>query len=142
MKSLFARKAKLVCTVKNNTYRVYPGLLGWLKKSIANFFVKRCNFFIAVNQGVQEIYRKHFKVDVSKIEIMQHLGVDTDLFSPVNSTSLNSSDLEPTLNIGFCGRFDVDKGIDDLIEATYVSCPSRDNEREDFVIEIIEKIAQ
>ncbi|NJO98775.1 MAG: nucleotidyl transferase AbiEii/AbiGii toxin family protein [Pleurocapsa sp. CRU_1_2] len=31
--------------------------------------------------------------------------------------------------------------IDDLIEAAYISCPSRDIEREDLVIEVIEKIA-
>lgn len=34
------------------------------------------------------------------------------------------------------------KNVDDLIEATYTSCPSRDNEREDFIIELIERIAK
>lgn len=117
MKSLFARKAKLICTVKNNTYRNYPGVFGWLKKNIANFFVKRCDFFIAVNKGVQEIYCKNFKVAISKIRIMQHLGVDTELFSPVQLSKAKSNTLEPTLNIGFCGRFDEEKGIEDLINA-------------------------
>lgn len=32
--------------------------------------------------------------------------------------------------------------IDDLIESAYISCPSRDNEREKLIINIIEKIAQ
>lgn len=31
--------------------------------------------------------------------------------------------------------------VDDLIEATYISCPSRDNEREDLIIELIKRIA-
>jgi len=31
--------------------------------------------------------------------------------------------------------------LDDLIEATYISCPSRDIEREDLIIELIERIA-
>jgi hypothetical protein len=32
--------------------------------------------------------------------------------------------------------------VDDLIEATYTNCPSRDSEREDFIIELIERIAK
>lgn len=32
--------------------------------------------------------------------------------------------------------------VDDLIEATYISCPSKDIEREDLIIELIERIAK
>jgi serine/threonine protein kinase len=32
--------------------------------------------------------------------------------------------------------------VEDLIEATYISCPSKDIEREDFIIELIERIAE
>ena len=114
-KSLFARKAKLICTVKNNTYRHYSGVKGWFKTAIAHFFIKRCDFFIAVNKGVQNIYDKHFKVSFSKIEVMQHLGVDTVLFSPRVNDEQGA-----VLNIGFCGRFNEEKGIDDLLKAVTI----------------------
>jgi len=114
-KSLFARKAKLICTVKNNTYRHYSGVKGRLKTAIAHFFIKRCDFFIAVNKGVQNIYDKHFEVSSSKIEVMQHLGVDTVLFSPRVNDEQGA-----VLNIGFCGRFNEEKGIDDLLKAVTI----------------------
>lgn len=111
-RTLFARQAKIICTVKNNTYRKYPGVRGSIKHWIARFFIKRCEHFIAVNQGVKDIYQKRFEVGMSKLSVMQHLGVDTNIFSPAQKESNIQK-----LVVGYCGRFDTEKGVLDLIEA-------------------------
>ena len=109
---LFARKAKVVCTVKKNTYRTLPAPLAFLKKRIGGFFAQQVDQFIAVSKRVKRIYQEEFGIPESRINIVQHLGVDLQVFHPTNSHSDDSS-----LEIGYCGRFDKNKGILDLVEA-------------------------
>ncbi len=111
-KCLYARKAFIICTVKNNTYRVYPGFRGWLKFKMARFFIRRVHHFIAINKGVENIYHSIFHVPLSRIDILQHLGVDTKTFKPRKQNSSRDK-----ITIGYCGRFDYEKGIWDLLEA-------------------------
>ena len=110
-RKLFARKAKIVCTVKKNTYRRLPIILEFTKNAIAKFFIKSVDQFIAVNQGVKGIYIEKLSVPEEKLTVIQHLGVDTQLFQPVTATHSSK------LVIGYCGRLDAHKGIDQLLEA-------------------------
>ncbi len=128
-KRLFANKAALVCTVKKNTFRKLPQPLQLLKNGVANFFIKRVDHFMAVNSGVKAIYTKHFNVAEADITEVQHLGLDTTLFAPINrpmkraNKSYSEADLktrdpvENSVIIGYCGRLDPHKGVMDLIAA-------------------------
>lgn len=116
-KVMFAPKAKLVCTVKKNTFRKLPPLLQFLKNGVSNFFIKRVDHFIAVNEGVKSIYKSHFKVLEADITVLQHLGVDSSLFRPERDDAKQE---DGTIVVGFCGRIDEHKGVEDLVEAVKV----------------------
>jgi len=112
-RNVFAPRARLVCTVKNNTYRRYPGLRGTLKDGIARGGVRRVDHFIAVSEMVAELYRSIFDVGASRISVMHHLGVDTSLFTP----SAGPAHEAGGMRVGYCGRLDEDKGVLELFEA-------------------------
>ena len=116
-RGLFARNSKLVCTVKKNTYRSLPFPLKWAKKAIAKFFLRRIDHLIAVNSGVRNIYRDTFGVSDNKITVMQHLGVDTDVFIPANRCCSNNN----VIVIGYCGRLESHKGVEYLISTVQES---------------------
>lgn len=111
---LFAPKSKLISTVKKNTYRQLPRPLSVMKSTIARLFVGRVDHFIVVNRGVARIYRDRFGVPESKITAFQHLGVDTNLFFPNGDTKPHNAS---SIAIGFCGRFDENKGVRELLSA-------------------------
>lgn len=112
-RNVFAPRARLVCTVKNNTYRRYPGLRGTLKDGIARGGVRRVDHFIAVSEKVAELYRSIFDVRASRISVMHHLGVDTALFAPRSGPAREAAGPR----VGYCGRLDDDKGVLELFEA-------------------------
>jgi len=111
---LFARGAKVVCTVKKNTYRKLPWPLAITKKAIARFFICRVDRFIAVSGRVKAIYQEQFGVSETKVDVIQHLGVDTTVFHPSPERLLND---RSGCTIGYCGRFDENKGIHQLLDA-------------------------
>jgi glycosyltransferase involved in cell wall biosynthesis len=56
-------------------------------------------------------------VDTGRISVGHHLGVDTDRFSPDPAPSRpGNSDPDRTV-VGYCGRFDDDKGLLELVES-------------------------
>ena len=55
----------MICTVKNNTYRRYPGLLGTLKHKMATAGIARVDHFIAASRMVADLYADRFGVDAS-----------------------------------------------------------------------------
>ncbi len=111
-RALFARNAKIVCTVKKNTYRKLPAPLAYAKKMVARRFIRKVTAFVAASEAVKKIYQENFRVAESKISVVQHLGFDSSLFHGLPH--------QPTGNrcvVGYCGRFDENKGILDLIDA-------------------------
>lgn len=115
-------KAKIVCTVKQNTYTSRGPLIDGIKDFVARQLVPRVDRFITVNRGVADIYRERFGADPKKMTYCTHLGVDTDLFCPRDKSeqekSLTRFSLERgTALIGYCGRLVEYKGISDLISA-------------------------
>lgn len=109
---LFAPQARVVCTVKKNTYRKLPLPLAAIKKTIGRFFVARVDHFIAVSQRVKAIYQSQFGIPDDRVDIVQHLGVDLAVFYPDEEDSQGEF-----LTIGYCGRFDENKGVLSLIDA-------------------------
>jgi len=114
-KLIWAPKAKVICTIKKNTFRDYAGVLGLMKRQIAQNGIDRVDHFIAVNRGVMNIYETRFHIDKTKISKSGHLGVDTEAFCPRNSRTAHG-DKQP-IHVGFCGRFDEEKGVMDLFQA-------------------------
>jgi glycosyltransferase involved in cell wall biosynthesis len=114
-KFIFLRKAKIICTVKQNTYTSRGFFMDFIKDSIAIFLSKKVDSFIAVNEGVKNIYCQRFGVPLSKIKRCTHMGVDTDLFNLVKK----EKNIDKFI-IGYCGRIITYKGIWELIDA--VSC--------------------
>ncbi|PKN13535.1 MAG: hypothetical protein CVU69_02355 [Deltaproteobacteria bacterium HGW-Deltaproteobacteria-4] len=119
---LWSAQAKIVCTVKQNTY-TSRGMLGdAIKDFVTRQLVPHVDRFITVNRGVAEIYRDRFGADPERMTYCTHLGVDTELFSPwddvARKKSLSHFSLERgAALIGYCGRLVDYKGVSDLVTA-------------------------
>ena len=104
---------KLVCTIKNNTYTRYRGPLGLAKRAVARKGIAAVDLFLASSQKVAELYQEQFGVSAERIAQCFHLGVDTALFTPRPAAEYSPEQLA----IGYCGRFDPDKGVLELVDA-------------------------
>jgi glycosyltransferase involved in cell wall biosynthesis len=113
-----APAAALICTVKKNTYRRYPGLLGRAKDGMARAGIKHVDHFVTASRSVANLYRSRFHIPDAAISVVPFLGVDTDLFSPPLVKGRNSGSGPGKVCIGYCGRLDPHKGVQDLFEAT------------------------
>jgi glycosyltransferase involved in cell wall biosynthesis len=130
-RNVFAPRAKIACTVKNNTYRRYPGWRGTLKDDLAHMGIKRVDCFLAASRSVANLYEEYFGVAGESIRILQHLGVDTDLYAPATEPR---PALRESVVVGYCGRLDEDKGVSDLVEAIGMS---RESSGSDVRLELL-----
>lgn len=120
---VWARKARIVSTVKQNTYTSRGRVIDSFKDGLARRLQSAVDRFVVVNQGVARLYRERFGVDSQRMSSITHLGVDTNLFSPESDS--DGSDDAPfshldrgDLLVGYVGRLSEHKGIDDLLQAT------------------------
>jgi glycosyltransferase involved in cell wall biosynthesis len=110
---LFARHAKIVCSVKKNTYR-HGGGAGDFKYLITRLAMNYIDRFMAASEMTRWMYIDTFGVDGSMIEVITPIGVDADNFSPAHPPR----PIDPgRAVIGYAGRLEPHKGIEDLIEA-------------------------
>lgn len=107
-----APNARIVCTVKKNTLRLLPQPLQAMKERLARVLLNRVSHVIAINEGVRRIYESRLGVPAQKLTLMQHLGIDPQTFFLGGP---NGEDRP--LIVGYCGRIDRDKGVEDLIAA-------------------------
>src|SRR6185437_3302015 len=108
---LFAPRARVVCHVKKNTYRRYAGARGRMKHALARAGVRRVDRFLAASEMVAALYENVFGADRSKIDVVPHLAVDVDAFSPPRS------DVSETVVVGYVGLLAEYKGVLDLVRA-------------------------
>ena len=113
-RALFCRRAKLVCTIKKNTYRRYPGWRGWTKDRLARLMLARVDHIMAASAMVKRLYVSVFLFPSTRITVVHPLGVDTERFAPSSARENVPGD---ALVIGYCGRFEEEKGVTDLIAA-------------------------
>jgi glycosyltransferase involved in cell wall biosynthesis len=119
----------VVCTAKQNTYTTRGALRDFFKQRIANWGIRNTARFIGVSEAVRTIYEQRFGVDADRFDITTHLGVDTELFRPVEkgmktghlSQWAPSSGWDKSLVVGYCGRLEAYKGITDLLEAVEIA---------------------
>jgi glycosyltransferase involved in cell wall biosynthesis len=111
----FCPKARLVLTVKKNTYLPKNILLEQTKTFFRKRIDRRVSAYIATSEMARNLHRDWLGEDAQKFYICHHLGVDLSLFSPVAPPSMNSS---TKVVVGYAGRLDPRKGIPELIEAT------------------------
>jgi glycosyltransferase involved in cell wall biosynthesis len=114
---MYSRRSKLVCTIKKNTFRCGSGIMGKTKGLLARFSLGRLDHVIAASNMVSELCRSQFSIAAEKVSICHHLGVDVSLFSPTGEKSSVDDNAERPMVVGYCGRFDAEKGIQDLVEA-------------------------
>lgn len=107
---LYSRSSKIVCTVKQNTYTSRGYFSDLVKDTLAKTLSKKVDSFIAINEGVKDIYNHRFNVPLNKINRCTHIGVDTDAFFKIEN-NINQS----KFIIGYCGRIITYKGIWELI---------------------------
>ena len=112
--SHFCPKAKLVLTVKKNTYLPKQFFLEQIKTYLRKRMDKKISGYIATSEMAKNLYGDWLGVDSDKIYVCHNLGVDLDIFSPVRA---DSSDSNKKTVVGYCGRLDSKKGVPELIEA-------------------------
>ncbi len=110
-KYLFAPKAKLVCTVKKNTYSHHPGFISYFKYRFARFSLHRIDHIIATSREVVLLLESRFSFPLRKLSVCHHLGVDINQFKPHEGKQFVTDTSKPII-VGYCGRFDADKGIE------------------------------
>lgn len=116
-RNIYSRKSKIVCTLKKNTYRCGSGIFGKIKDWVARFSLKRVDHIFAASNMVAALCKSEFSIPARKVSVCHHLGVDVSLFSPIDAKYPRDDDAAPPIVVGYCGRLDADKGIQDLIEA-------------------------
>jgi glycosyltransferase involved in cell wall biosynthesis len=118
---LLAPRARVVATVKQNTYTSRGPLRDGAKDALTRFLVPRVHRFITVNRGVADLYRTRFGAKPEQLVSCTHLGVDTQTFAPPGTERVGRFGLHRGgFLVGYAGRLVDYKGIPDLVEATEV----------------------
>ena len=111
-RTLFHKRTKMVCLVKKNTFVRSSSASGILKYRIAQMTARRVDIFIAASEMARQLLSSTFLVDDSRIRVVHHMGVDTSIFRPPEVYTNNG-----VVSIGYAGRLDSDKGVEDLVAA-------------------------
>jgi glycosyltransferase involved in cell wall biosynthesis len=103
---------RVVSTIKKNTYRDYPSVAGKLKRAVARYGLSHVDGLVVASHAADRMLLRVFGTELPPRIVSAHLGVDVDDFRPAEHPSAS-----PGLHIGYCGRFDADKAVRDLIAA-------------------------
>lgn len=111
-RSLFAPQAKTVFFTWWNLYDTSPRpLLRWLEK----FNLRHSDYAIAGNHDAMKILRQ--KGFDKPIKVLPQLGVDIELYCPLDVSKLKKELRLDGFVIGYVGRFLKQKGLTTLVEA-------------------------
>jgi len=123
---LWSRGARIVSTIRQNTYTSRGRFVDFVKDSVARRLQRVVDRFVTVNEGVARIYHERFGVEPERMTGITQLGVDADSFSPSSGGELtgHSPSSRPDrgdLLVGYVGRLSEDKGIDELLRAMEIA---------------------
>ncbi|MBT6117921.1 MAG: hypothetical protein HOH66_08635, partial [Rhodospirillaceae bacterium] len=110
-----APQARLLVLAKKNTYRRYPGLAGCMKDILARRGVAQLDHVLAASRMTAALYERNFSVARDRVSVVHHLGVDTELFAPGGPSA--GPDAAEIFTVGYCGRLEPHKGLEDLVVA-------------------------
>lgn len=112
LKKLVSPHSIMICSVKKNTYRK----AGWsrIKDTIAKLILPHVDFVFSASQMAAKMFETVLAFPHKKIAVCHPLGVDISVFRPRNG---NGEKPDQPIIVGYCGRFDAEKGVLDLIEA-------------------------
>ncbi len=113
--SLIRPKPALVCTIKKNTYRRYPGIFGRLKAKLANLGFRRVTAIEFSSERARQTILKQFPAAQHlPTTVLTHQGVDVTRYAP--RAAATTAQRLPT--VGYAGRLDIRyKALDMLIRA-------------------------
>lgn len=107
--------ARLIALAKKNTYRRYPGIAGQMKDLLARRGVAKLDHVLAASHMTAALYREIFGIAEERVSVVHHMGVDTELFAPAGPAAADTG--SAMFTIGYCGRLEPHKGIEDLLAA-------------------------
>lgn len=105
--------AKLVCSVKKNTYLEKTRPKEWVKRSLHHWAAERVDGYIAASESVRDLYIQRFGIQAERIHTCHHLAVDLEQFQP----DPNAYSPVATPVIGFVGEWHERKGLIELVHA-------------------------
>ncbi len=115
-RTLFCPKAIIVCSIKKNTFVCKPGIFGAIKRWTAHQSHHFVDHVFAESKMVSDLFSEKLNYSRNRISIIKFLGVDVDNFVPCGDNEISGTKFKP-LVVGYCGRFDAEKGIMDLVDA-------------------------
>jgi glycosyltransferase involved in cell wall biosynthesis len=118
LRFLYCREALIVCYMKKNTFQKKPGALGFIKTWLSKHGQMLVDHVIAESGMVSELVKNKLNFPEDRISVTKQFGVDTGLFKPTPSSKRKNAD-SPFV-VGYCGRFDAEKGVMDLIDAVRI----------------------
>lgn len=128
-KEIFAKRARMVVSIKKNTYR-RPGRWGGLIKDLmATWALRQTDFVLANSEAAASMLIREFEIERGRLDIVPHIGVHTGLFAPKHEQSSRLG-----VRVGYCGRLDEDKGVMQLLQAVALA---RTSTGEDITLSVV-----
>jgi len=108
----FAPKAKLVLTMKKNTYMPKAFLIEQAKTAVRRAVDRRVAAYLAESALAKQLCVEWLGIAPERIHLCQQLGVDLDIFVPCAAPRP-----EGRLIVGYVGQLHARKGVNELVEA-------------------------
>jgi glycosyltransferase involved in cell wall biosynthesis len=115
-REMYCRKAVIVSSIKKNTFRYNQNIFGFIKKWLAQRSHHWVDHVLSESKMVKSLLINELKFPRSKISLAKYLGVDINVFKPQKKI-VNGELSAAKCIVGYCGRFDIEKGVLDLVEA-------------------------
>ncbi|MEM9694726.1 MAG: glycosyltransferase [Myxococcota bacterium] len=108
-----APKAKLVLTLRKNTYVHGRPPFEWVKAAARRLIDPHVHAYVAESEMTRALWENLFGLERRRSYLCPQLGVDTTHFTPADECPAKSAHL----TVGYVGRLEPAKGIPELLDA-------------------------